>query len=197
MPTLSMSDFSLVVVKSGSPKKTKIKRLSHREDYAHYRDYYGPLRNAIKHLFTGKRHISHLYAICNKQSGSKKLKYELIANTFRDWQSGKNIQAFTSERDYYHYSQTDITCNPELHLVIAGVHRLVKLHFSSSDKMTQERANIMCALMEDTVGQDGFEYVVLDLTNGKEYSFNGNYDKVFERINNEIKNIENLWEDED
>lgn len=125
--------------------------------------------------------------------GTKKKKYEMIVNTFKDWQSGKNIKAFAPPREHYNFSQTSITCNPELHVVLNGQPRLVKLHFSSSDKMTQERANIICALMEESISDSGFEYSVLDLTSGKEYFFNGNYEKTYDRINNEIKELEKFW----
>ncbi|MBY8162545.1 hypothetical protein KW506_09460 [Vibrio fluvialis] len=193
MPTLSVSEFSLIVVTSGKPKQTRVKNIANREPYAAFRDYYGPLRNSIKRLFIAKRHISHLYTICNRQEGTKKKKYEMIVNTFKDWQSGKNIKAFAPPREHYNFSQTSITCNPELHVVLNGQPRLVKLHFSSSDKMTQERANIICALMEESIGDSGFEYSVLDLTSGKEYFFNGNYEKTYDRINNEIKELEKFW----
>ncbi|MBY8071837.1 hypothetical protein KW488_04545 [Vibrio fluvialis] len=195
MPELGVSEFSSIVVASGKPKQTKINALSKRAPYAFYKDYYLTLRTAIKSLFTKKRHISYLYEICRKQKdGSKKVKYEAVANNFKDWQSGKNITAFIPPRDSYHYSNTTIICNPELHVVLYGQPRLVKLHFSSSEKMTQERANIICALIEEATGQDNCEYSVLDLTTGREFFLNSDYEKVFTRINNEIENLEKFWE---
>jgi hypothetical protein len=196
MPALGVSEFSMIVVTTGRPKLTRIKRISTREPYAPFRDYYGPLRNSIKRLFIAKRHISHLYTICNRQEGNKKINYEIIVNAFKDWQSGKSITAFDPPRELYNFSKTSITCNPELHVVLNGQPRLVKLHFSGSDKMTQERANIICALMEDAINDSGFEYSVLDLTTNKEYFFNSNYEKTYERINREIKNMENFWDEE-
>ncbi|THE62154.1 hypothetical protein [Vibrio parahaemolyticus] len=195
MPKLSVSEFSLIVVTTGKPKQTRVRKIANREPYAAFRDYYAPLRNSIKRLFIAKRHISHLYTICNRQEGTKKRKYEMIVSTFKDWQSGKNIQTFDPPREHYNFSQTSITCNPELHVVLNGQPRLVKLHFSASDKMTQERANIICALMKEAIDDDGFEYSVLDLTNGQEYFFNGNYEKIYDRINREIKEIETFWLD--
>ncbi len=85
MPELGVSEFSTIVVASGKPKQTKIRSLSKRGPYAFYKDYYLPLRTAIKHLFTKKRHISYLYEVCRKQKDSrKKVNYELVANHFRD-----------------------------------------------------------------------------------------------------------------
>ncbi|EOW9393434.1 hypothetical protein ACOBWL_003496 [Vibrio cholerae] len=195
MPQLGISEFSMIVITTGKPKLTTIRKIAKRTPYAFYKDYYLSLRTAIKSLFTQKRHISYLYEICRKQKdASKKINYEKIANNFKDWQSGKNIQAFQPPKDHYNYSQTSITCNPELNVVLHGQHRLVKLHFNASEKMTQERANIICALMEEAIGDHEFEYSVLDLTTGKEYFFNGNYEKTFDRINAEIINLENNWD---
>ncbi|TBT37302.1 hypothetical protein D5E81_24810 [Vibrio parahaemolyticus] len=117
-----------------------------------------------------------------------------VANNFKDWQSGKNITAFQPPKNNYNYSRTSITCNPELNVVLHGQPRLVKLHFNTSQKMTQERANIICALIEEAIGDHKFEYSVLDLTTGKEFFFNSNYEKTFDRIHTEIKNLENHWE---
>ncbi|EMK6905907.1 hypothetical protein [Vibrio metoecus] len=195
MPQLGISEFSMIVITTGKPKLTTIRKIAKRTPYAFYKDYYLSLRTAIKSLFTQKRHISYLYEICRKQKDAgKKINYEKIANNFKDWQSGKNIQAFQPPKDHYNYSQTSITCNPELNVVLHGQHRLVKLHFNASEKMTQERANIICALMEEAIGDHEFEYSVLDLTTGKEYFFNGNYKKTFDRINAEIINLENNWD---
>ncbi|PAR34362.1 hypothetical protein CGT98_18410 [Vibrio metoecus] len=195
MPQLGVSEFSMIVITTGKPKLTTIRKIAKRTPYAFYKDYYLSLRTAIKSLFTQKRHISYLYEICRKQKDAgKKINYEKIANNFKDWQSGKNIQAFQPPKDHYNYSQTSITCNPELNVVLHGQHRLVKLHFNASEKMTQERANIICALMEEAIGDHEFEYSVLDLTTGKEYFFNGNYEKTFDRINAEIINLENNWD---
>ncbi|HGE6045627.1 TPA: hypothetical protein ACGG79_003441 [Vibrio cholerae] len=195
MPQLGISEFSMIVITTGKPKLTTIRKIAKRKSYAFYKDYYLSLRTAIKSLFTQKRHISYLYEICRKQKDAgKKINYEKIANNFKDWQSGKNIQAFQPPKDHYNYSQTSITCNPELNVVLHGQHRLVKLHFNASEKMTQERANIICALMEEAIGDHEFEYSVLDLTTGKEYFFNGNYEKTFDRINAEIINLENNWD---
>lgn len=196
MPTLGVSEFSIIVVASGSPKTTKIRSLAKREPYAFFKDYYGSLRMAIRSLFTQKKHISYLYSVCRKQKlPNKKTNYEKIVNNFNGWQSGKNINAFTPPKEFYKYSNTSINCNPELHVILEGKPRLVKLHFSSSEKMTQERANIICALIKEAIDDDGFEHSVLDLTTGKEYFFNSDYEKVIFRINKEIENLEIVWKD--
>ncbi|ATO31762.1 hypothetical protein DDI_0594 [Dickeya dianthicola RNS04.9] len=49
--------------------------------------------------------------------------------------------------------------------------------------------------MERAIGDQGFEYSVLDLTSGKEFFFSGNKEKQEIRVNKEIQFIEAHWED--
>ena len=114
--------------------------------------------------------------------------------TLKTGNQEKISQHFKPPKDNYNYSRTSITCNPELNVVLHGQPRLVKLHFNASQKMTQERANIICALIEEAIGDHEFEYSVLDLTTGKEFFFNSNYEKTFDRIHTEITNLENNWD---
>ena len=194
MPDFGISEFSSIAVTTGTPKITKIRRIANRGEYQFFRDYYLPLRTAIKSLFIHKRHISHLYEVARKQKdSSKKVNFEKIANNFKDWQSGKNITAYTPPRAHFNYLQTSINCNPELNVIVNGSPRLVKLHFNASEKMTQERANIICYLMSDVMNDDGFNYSVLDLTTGKEYFFSGNPERMSLRIKDEIELIQSHW----
>lgn len=196
MPELGVSEFSAVFVTTGKPKHTKIRNIATRGPYQFYQDYYLSLRTAIRSLFTQKRHISSLYEVCRRQKGeSKKINYEKVVNIFKDWQSGKNISAYTPPKGFYFHSATSINCNPELNVVLNGQPRLVKLHFNFSEKMTQERANIICALIEEVIDDAGFEYSVLDLTSGREFFFNGEYEQTIQMINDEIRDIEKIWSD--
>lgn len=194
MAELGVAEFSMIAVTTGNPKKTKIRKIVNREPYAFYKDYYLNLRTAIKSLFTQKRHISYLFDISRKQSNStKKIKFERISNVFKNWQSGKNITADTPLKASYLYSNTEINCNPELNVVLNGQPRLVKLHFNEAEKMTRERANIICVLMQEAINDPRYEYSVLDLTTGNEFMFDGDYDKTISRIYNEITSLEVEW----
>ena len=196
MPQFSVSEFSMIMVTTGKPKFTKIRKIQNRGEYVPYKDYYLSLRTGIKTLLKQKKHISYLYEISRKQkTTSKKINFEKISNNFKDWQSGKSISAFQSLRENYCFSTTSINCNPELNVLLHGQHRLVKLHFSASEKMTQVRANIICALMNEAIDQENYQYSVLDLTTGKEFFFNGDYERTFNQIHSEIQEIEKFWEE--
>lgn len=194
MPDLGVSEFSLIAVSTAKVKLTKIRTIANRESYHPAKDYYKQLRDGIKRLFIKKGHVSELYDLARRQKdSSKKINFEKVINQFKEWQTGKNINAFTPPRNKYHYGRTDIICNPELNVNVAGESKLVKLHFSSSDKMTQERANHICLLMQEAINDPGFIYSVLDLTSGKEYFFNSNPEKQLARIQQEILFIEQNW----
>ncbi len=187
-------NFHLLLLLRGKPKITKINNIANRGDYQFFKDYYLPLRTAIKGLFIHKRHISYLFDVARKQKeSSKKINFEKVAGNFKDWQSGKNITAYAPPKGYYNYQQTSINCNPELNVVVNGMPTLVKLHFNASDKMTQERANIICYIMSNVINDKKFNYSVLDLSTGKEYFFNGNYEKMTVKIQDEIQIIQQYW----
>ncbi|MFP9471356.1 hypothetical protein AB6D37_21865 [Pectobacterium brasiliense] len=197
MPLLGVAEFASIAVNTSPKTKiSKIKTIANRPDYHPGKDYYKKIRDAIKRLVVKKGHISELYELCRKEkNSSRKIYFEKIVNVFNDWQSGKNISGYTAPRGLYHYAKTDIRCSPELNVNILGKSKLVKLHFSSSEKMTQERANFICFLMERAIGDKDFEYSVLDLTSGKEFFFSGNEEKQEIRVNKEINFIEEHWED--
>jgi len=60
--------------------------------------------------------------------------------------------------------------------------------------MTQERANIICALMREVIGDNSFEYLVLDLANQKEYFFKGDHYQVMDVIHSKIMEVEGWWD---
>ncbi|MBT1430714.1 hypothetical protein [Dickeya dianthicola] len=194
---LGVAEFSSIAVNTSPQTKiNKIKSIANRPEYHPGKDFYKKIRDAIKRLIVKKGHISELYDLCRKEkNSSKKIYFEKIVNVFNEWQSGKNITGFPAPKRYYHYAKTDISCNPELNVNFQGRSKLVKLHFSNSEKMTQERANFICFLMERAIGDQGFEYSVLDLTSGKEFFFSGNKEKQEIRVNKEIQFIEAHWED--
>ncbi len=195
MPDLSVSEFAAIAVTTGKPKIRKIIKVANKDAYVFYKDYYLGIRTAIKNLFIHKRHISHLDLVVKKQSPlSKKIKFGRIANNFRDWQSGKNIQAYTPPKQFFSHQQTMINCNPELHVLVNGKPKLVKLHFSESEKMTQERANFICHLMKEALEHDDYLFSVLDLTTGNEYYLNEKPEVMDRRVYKEIDIIEQNWQ---
>lgn len=195
MPDLGVSEFASIAVTTGKPKIRKIVKLANRDAYAFYKDYYLGIRTAIKHLFIKKRHISYLDEIVKKQKPlTKKVKFGSIVNNFRSWQSGKNIQAYTPPKHFFSYQHTMINCNPELHVMVNGKPKLVKLHFSESEKMTQERANFICHIMKEALEHNDYLFSVLDLTTGNEYYLNEKPDVMDRRVYKEIDIIEQNWQ---
>ena len=76
-----------------------------------------------------------------------------------------------------------------------GEDRLLKLHFNSSKKMNQQRANIICFLISESCDVDLSECRVLDLSMRKIYSFKGSPDTQLEMVEGEIRRIEGEWDE--
>lgn len=197
MPEFGVSEFSFLAM-SGQERKrrSKLRTISKRGEYKHYTDYYRELRVAIKSVSKGNKPYEHLENVAKKQNGlSKQEKYRKQIAAYTNWREGKFVEGFGEFSRKYHFMNTVISCNPELNLNIDGQRKLVKLYFSESESMTQERANIICALMKEAVKDDSFQYVVLDLTKNRELGFEGVHEVTMDKIHGKIIELETWWDE--
>tara|TARA_R110001606_G_scaffold180581_2_gene327188 strand:- start:1252 stop:1845 length:594 start_codon:yes stop_codon:yes gene_type:complete len=196
MPVFSVSDFSYIATSDAKLKQGRERGLKNRAPYAHYRDYYLSLRQAIKSLFKQQRSFEHLRDVAKKSHKDKQDNYSRIAENFITWAQGKNIYHYEDPpKASYRYSETEVQCNPELSYKVEGDNVLLKLHFNSTKKMNQQRANIICFLISESCGVSLAECRVLDLSTRKLYSFKGSLDTQLEFIEAEIRRIESEWDD--
>lgn len=196
MPTFSVSDFSYIATSDAKLKQGREKRLKHRAPYAHYRDYYLSLRQAIKSLFKHQRSFEYLRDIAKKSHKDKQDNYSRIAENFITWAQGKNIYHHEDPpKASYRYSNTEVQCNPELYYKVNDDKVLLKLHFNSTKKMSQQRANIICFLISESCSVSLSECRVLDLSTRKLYSFKGAPATQLEKIESEIQRIESEWDE--
>lgn len=196
MPEFGISEFSILAAGGTEKrKKTKLRNIANRGEYQHYKDYYLALRAAIKSVVKGNKPESYLEIVVKRQADmSKQSKYRTVISNYRNWREGKYVEGFPEVSNKYIFMNTIITCNPEFNLLIDGQRKLVKLNFSISDPMTQDRANIICALMREVIGDNSFEYLVLDLANQKEYFFKGDHYQVMDVIHSKIMEVEGWWD---
>lgn len=195
MPVFSVSDFSYIAMSDAKLKQGRERSLKNRPPYAHYRDYYRSLREAIKGLFKHQRNFEYLREVARKTHKDKQGNYLKIAESFIGWAQGKNIYHYDPPKESYRYSATEIICNPELYYKVDGEDVLLKLHFNSSKKMNQQRANIICFLMSESCSVPIEECRVLDLSMRKMYSFKDSPDTQLEMVESEIRRIENEWDE--
>ena len=195
MPDFSIAEFSYIATSDPHLKKGRTQRAKSKSGYAPYKDYYMVLRRAIQGLFKHQRNFSDLRDVAKNAHEKKKDNYSKIAESFISWATGKNIYHYDPVRATYNYSNTNILCNPELYYKVDGENFLLKLHFNNSQKMTQQRANIICYLMSESCEVPLEECRVLDLSQRKIYSFKGLPDTQLEIVESEIKRIESDWDD--
>ncbi|MBU2037933.1 MAG: hypothetical protein KKH95_02230 [Gammaproteobacteria bacterium] len=196
MPEFGVSEFSyLAAGDSEKRRKSKLKTISQRGGYEHYKDYYRALRVAIKSVVKGNKPFSHLEQVAKKQNdSSKQAKYRKKIAAYGTWREGKNVDSYSELSNKYRFMNTVINCNPELNLNVDGRRKLIKLYFNESESMTQDRANVICALMKEVVGGDGYDCLVLDLTSNRELEFFGDHYLVMDKIHAKIIEIEG-WRD--
>lgn len=194
MPELTVSEFSYVATSDPQLKSKRSSKFKHKGEYQHFKDYYLSLRNKIKSVFKNNLTFSDLRKFVDKAPDEKKANYKYVAESFIKWATGKNIQHFDPLRARYSYSKSDIICNPELFYRVDGEDRLIKLHFSASQKMSQRRANYICFLLSESCDMPISTCRVLDLKERKEYRFNGNRDHYEGLVSDEILRIESEWD---
>jgi len=195
MPDFSIAEFSYIATSDAHLKKGRTQRVKSKSDYEPYKDYYLSLRRSIQGLFKHQRSFSYLRDVAKNAHEKKRDNYTKIAESFIAWATGKNIYHYNPLRATYNYSDTNILCNPELYYKVDGEDLLLKLHFNSSQKMTQQRANIICYLISESCDVPVEECRVLDLSQRKTFKFKGSPDTQLEIVENEIKRIESEWDD--
>lgn len=194
MPVFSVTDFSYIATSDVKLKQGRETSLKNRAPYAHYRDYYLSLRQAIKGLFKHQRSFDYLRDVAKKSHKDKQGNFSKIAENFITWATGKNIYHYEPPKASYRFNDTEILCNPELYYKVDGEDCLLKLYFNSSKKMNQQRANIICFLISESCNVPLVECRVLDLSASKIYSFKGSPDAQLEFVEAEIRRIESEWD---
>ncbi|TCJ24913.1 hypothetical protein E0X81_03105 [Halomonas sp. GDM18] len=195
MPDLTVSEFSYIAVSELKLKKRREAKVKNKGEYAHFRDYYLSLRNAIKSLFKKKQNFNSLREVVRKAHESKRENYHVVAENFISWATGKDIHHYDPPKAAYQFSKTTVTCNPELYYRINGQDCMLKLHFSGAEKMTQKRANIICLLMSESCEVAVELCRVLDLKLKKEYRFKGDENSQMNYVQQEIVRIEKEWDE--
>lgn len=195
MPELTVAEFSYLAVIDPKRKKGKARKYKNKGEYRPYKDYYRPLREKIKGLFKHNRTFKDLRSYAEGVDEKKRSNYKAIALSFIKWAEGKNIYHYDPKVGFYAVSSTRVRCNPELFYKVNGEDRLIKLHFSGAERMSQRRANYICFLVSESCDVPVESCRVLDLKERKEYRFNGFGEDYADLVLAEALRIEADWEE--
>ena len=192
---LSMTEFVDVVLKSGTPKVTKIKEIKARNKYEPAHDFYKPLREHIisTHKNGGtKKDIDKImgHISDNKKSNS----YPMVIQGYKKWW-GRNILQWTEPpKGIYSANGVEVSVNPELGLKVSDCNYFIKLYFKS-DTLSKAKANIITNIMElqlRNVNDKNTIMSVLDIRNAKIFTYNRN-SGIKPLIDAELAYIANIW----
>jgi len=197
MPRISLTDFVDIVVKSGTPKATKVVQIKQRQDYEPAADFYKPLREFIvgTHRKGGSRFVPA--EVLAPLTDPKKLaNYPAAVDGYLRWWGSKHLSWFEPPTGVFSGHGVDVAVNPELGLVVNGVPHVIKLYFKA-DPLSKLRVDIVTHLMEVALGSrpaDAKSMAVLDVRRAKLVCSATPSPRVHAALTAELAYVAALWE---
>jgi len=166
MPKLSLTDFVDVVLKSGTPKATKIVQVKERPDYHPALDYYKKLRDRVIETHSEGKDKAFLSNLIPEIDDQKKIQnYVDIVGAYKKWWGRKQLEWFDPPNKHFSHNGIDVMVNPELGLRINGEPHLIKLYFKP-DPLRKNRTEIITHLMAKCLSDEvevGTKMSILDI----------------------------------
>lgn len=166
MPKLSLTDFVDVVLKSGTPKATKIAQVKRRPEYHPALDYYKKLRDRLIETHSEGMTKTFLSDLIPEIDDQKKIRHYVdIVGAYKKWWGRKQLEWFDPPNQHFSYNGVDVMVNPELGLRVNGEPHLIKLYFKP-DPLQKNRTEIITHLMAKCLSdevEDGTKMSILDI----------------------------------
>jgi len=176
MPRISLTDFVDFVVKSGTPKLTKVRELKNRGDYDPATDFWKPLRKAIIDYHKSGGDKRQLDAILSKISDPKKQnRYPSAVAGYKKFIGRKIVKWFDPPKHLWTRSGLDVRVNPELGLEYNSQRHIIKLYFKD-EKPNKQKFDVVLAMMEEALRSKlkaGDTLAILDVSNSKLHTSSG------------------------
>ena len=195
-PELSLTDFVDVVMKSGTPKATKVSQIKQRPSYHPAFDFYKPIRESIieshqqnwsKKQFSVSAGATH--------DPKKKANYPTVIQGYLKWLGSKQTIWFNPAKTTYNCSGVEVIINPELGLQFGGEQHLIKLYFKD-EKLQKNRADLILQMMEMTLRPSldlSTKVSVLDVRNSKLFTGTSGNALLAAQVNAELAYISSIW----
>lgn len=171
MPEISLTDFVDFVIKSGTPKLTKVREIKNRSDYEPAFDFWKQLRNGIQSFHkSGSTKKNELDDAVGMVADPKKMRrYAQALTGYKRFVGRKKIAWFDPPAEEWPHDDLIVRLNPELGLKIEGRPYVVKLYFKD-ESPTKHRLDVVLAMLSVVLGpkaQTGTTMAVLDVSKGK------------------------------
>lgn len=193
----TLTDFVDVIMKSGTPKATKVNQVKTRPDYNPATDYYKKIRDLIIQIHKDDLNIDELNKIIPSVPENKKSNYRIMIEGYKAWMRRKNATWFSPPIETYVYRDVGIKIRPELGLIINGKPHIIKLYFKG-DALAKNRAEIITCLMKENLEEKaptGSIIGILDVRKAKFMTCTGPSKNLPAMINAEMSYISSLWDE--
>ena len=201
MIKISLTEFMNFVNKSGSAKATVVAQAKNKreEEYAHWKDYWLPLRNKIKDVHKKKGNHDDLKQIVKSIRRDKRENYRQSVEGYCVFWKKKKIEWVEPPRKTWAHGDIRIELNPELGLVIKDKVYLIKLFTTANNSIDKRHADLILSLMEkelrDKVGGDEAIFAVLDVKCGKLFENKKKDTSMYSLLKGEARSFESQWKD--
>lgn len=196
MPRITLTDFSDVVAKAGTPKATKVSQLKNRLAYDPAADFYKALREGLVHLHKHGGDKGSVLQIARGVTDPKKAaNYPAMLAGYKKWWGRKQLMWFDPPGDVYSKFGIDVAVNPELGLKINGAPCVIKLHLKS-EPLSKTRADLVVTLMHSVLGAGktgGSDFAILDVRQSKVFTFAAAHKNFQPMVDAELSYIATLW----
>ena len=197
MPKISLTDFVDFVVKSGTPKLTKVRQLKNRGEYSPATDFWRPLRKAIidfhKKGDQNKKYLDKILRDLNDEK--KKNRYPEAIIGYKKFLGRKKTQWFDPPKEEWSRSGLDVRINPELGLFINGERYIVKLYFKDK-KLAKQKITVILSMMEETLRElanPSDKFAILDVSNSSLLQSSGKGVEILPLLVGEASSFVTIW----
>lgn len=171
MPEISLTDFVDFVIKSGTPKLTKVREIKNRGDYEPAFDFWKQLRDGMQSFHkSGSTKKNELDDAVGMVTDPKKIKrYAPALNGYKRFLGRKKIAWFDPPAEEWSHDDLIVRLNPELGLKIEGNSYVIKLYFKD-ESPTKHRLDVVLAMLSvvlEPKAQAGTTMAVLDVSKGR------------------------------
>ena len=197
MPEISLTDFVDFVVKSGTPKLTKVRQVKDRVQYDPAMDFWKPLRDAIiGHHKAGRTNKNDLDRIITGLTDKKKMRrYPEAVKGYKKFLGRKTLQWFDPAREIWTISGLDVRINPELGLAINGERHIIKLYFKD-EKLEKRKVDVVLAMMEEALRpniQATDKLAILDVSGSALFQSTGQQSSILPLLVGEAASFVAIW----
>lgn len=162
-------------------------------------DWWKQLREFIPRNHRERGTKAKLDWLVDQVSARKKDSYSARVNAYKEWWGARNIRWVGGSSRSWHAGGVEVSVNPELFVSVDGVRHVVKLYFKASERLTEERVNVVLRLLELTYrngsSPDGRPMVgVLDLAQGEYYEPSSSLARLDPVLEGEAASFFTIWQ---